>query len=71
MDGDLDEMLLFPVRTLMTYLSRTEQYYPDYPNPFVSTSRRKKQMPCNTRLVISHANGSSEADCNAVKAEAH
>ena len=47
-DGDQDEMLLCPVRSIREYLRRTREFRPELPRLFLSTGRRRKMVSKNT-----------------------
>ena len=71
-DGDRDGMLLYPIRIIMRYQSRTKQFMPECSRLFVSKTTRKKQVSKNTillwiRSVISHTSlSATDKDCWAV-----
>ena len=48
MDGDQDEMLLYPVRAIREYLRRTREFWPQLPRLFLSTGRVRKMVSKNT-----------------------
>ena len=68
-DGNRDELLLYPIRALGKYIARTEQYYPGIECQFVSTLQRKK-MSQNTIIINAYISSCAE-DCRDLPVKAH
>ena len=68
-----NRMLFCPIRVIRKYLSWTDQYRPQCTNSFVTTTRRKKRVSCNTILFwINHAyRSATDKNCRLVKIKEH
>ena len=76
-DGNRDDMLLYPTRVLRSHLSRTDPYCPSCASLFVSVAKRKTWLSQNTisfriKSIIIHGYDSvTDDDCRLVKVNVH